>query len=205
MLSQSWAAIYASTSSRHVGKSAGYSAQPIGAVCSDHHHSPMHRLTAELLQVSADLLDKIEELSPEEITALQGQRKDLAAKEAALKQHLQHAATQLPSASAASSHQIPANTRASEIEAEAQCRGSVCDPWDSAGVQLRSAGDRTAQIPCGIQEHGAHTEAWCDGMAEHSHFGPDNGPDGGEYGQDRSTGACWGAQASGAWQGSAGG
>ena len=156
--------------------------------------------------MSADLLDKV--LSPDEMAALRAQRADLTATETALKMHLQQTAPQQASATTASIHQAQATARQEWTNQGLQpsgigLHGSACDPWDSAGAQLRSAVS-SAPVSGSMQEHAVHSDAWNGDMADGNGFQPRDGPGEAQQGHFGSNGACWEAQGSGAWQGAAG-
>ena len=103
-------------------------------------------LLQHTMQVSADLLDKADLLGPEETAALRAHRAELTANEAALKVHLQQQAS-CNSAPTSSAPQLDRALPMGSTHWPAQPQQPIaagpshpqCNPWDSAGSQLRSA------------------------------------------------------------------
>lgn len=161
-----------------------------------------------MLQVSADLLDRMDLLSPEETATLRTQRAELTATETALKLHLQQNASRTATATASAAtgnqtHMFGTNHRSAQPLQPIPMGPSNFqkDPWDSAGSQLRSAAN-DAPVH---SNHGLPLDRWPAG-ATGSMFGvhPGGGFGASEQHQSGSAGPVWGAGGSGAWHGSAG-
>ncbi len=144
------------------------------------------------------------------MTALRARRADLTATEAALKLRLQQAASQPLAAAtsvAASGHHAQAHgpswPHAVPQPADMGHRSGM-DPWDSAGAQLRSAGDGNSEAQGSMQGRMDHLDAGAGRMRDYSDRQAGNGPPGAQYGENYGRGTSAGAQGSGAGQGSAG-
>lgn len=163
---------------------------------------------AIVAQVSADLLDRMDLLSPEETATLRAQRAKLTATETALKLHLQQNASHTATATASAAtgnqnHMLGTNQRPAQPLHPIPMGPSNFqnDPWDSAGSQLRSAAAGT----CGQSDHGLPSDsrpAGARGSMSGVHPGGCFGAS--EQHQSGSAGPVWGAGGSGAWHGSAG-